>query len=326
MSFKVCVIGCGDFAARVHGPAHAAYAASDSQVELTACCDLDRARAEVFASKFGYQRVYTDMEEMLERESPQAVAVLVAPQAAARVALAVMRRGIPLFLEKPPGITLEEVDALIAGAAQGRVVNQVAFNRRYMPLMLKAREIIDAGIAPIQQVTYNMIRYQRDDPDFSVTAIHAIDAAMFLAGSPYRKVRLRFEGIDGLSASRSNVTIMAECESGVFVNIHIQPMAGYLSESFSVHGVSASLLGEVLGPGLSCDSGRLEHWVDDKCVGRFSDEGLTLSKRTGIDDEFAAFCRTVRAGGVPTPALSQCRWQVRVMEALRNREEGDIVI
>lgn len=320
MRFKVCLIGCGDFAAQVHGAAHVNYANNDPSVELAACCDLDGARAKEFSKRFCYRRFYTDMEAMMDQESPDVVIVLVMPQVAAKVASSVLRRGTPFFLEKPPGMNLKEIDDLIAIAAEYMVPNQVAFNRRYMPLMRRAREIIEAGLNPIQQVNYNMIRYGRDDPDFSVTAIHAIDAAMFLAGSPYRKVSLRFEALKGVEASRSNFSLLGECESGTSINIHVQPMAGYLSEYFSVHGVGVSLFGEILGPGLAANSGKLEHWVRDKRVEKYSDVGLTISSRTGIDGEFAAFCDAVRSGAIPTPSLEHCWRQVRLMEAVRNRE------
>ncbi len=320
MCFKICLIGCGDFASQVHGAAHLNYANSDPSVELSACCDLNGELAKAFGARFGYRRYYTDMEAMMDRELPDAVIVLVMPQATARVASAVLRRGIPIFLEKPPGMNLKEIDDLITIAAEYMVPNQVAFNRRYMPLMLRARDIIEEGIYPIQQVNYSMIRYARDDPDFSVTSIHAIDAAMFLAGSTYRKMNLHFEVLEGVEASRSNVSLYGECESGTSININIQPMAGYLSESFSVHGVGVSLLGEVLGPGIKANAGRLEHWVGDEIVGVYSDKGHTKSSRTGIDGEFAAFCDAVRSGAMPTPSLEDCRHQIRLMEAVRNRE------
>lgn len=324
MRFNICLIGCGDFATQVHGSAHINYATRNSCAELAACCDIDGNRAKEFAQQFGFRRYYTDWKLMMERESPDVVSVLVAPPVMSKLAASVLCQGIPVFMEKPPGMNLEEIDNLIAIAAEHMTPTQVAFNRRYMPLIRRAREIIDAGISPIQQVNYNMIRHERDDADFSITAIHAIDAAMFLAGSPYRSARLRFEELEGVEQSRSNVSLWGECDSGTYLNIHIQPMAGYLSESFSVHGVGVSLFGEVLGPGLAARAGRLEHWLGDKRVGSYTGDGLTQSSRTGIDDEFAAFCDAIQAGKVPRPSLEDCRHQVRLMEAIRNREDGVI--
>lgn len=321
MSFKLCVIGCGGFADHVHGAAQMSYATGNLEVELAACCDLDAARAEAYARKFGFNRFYTDVEAMLDKEAPDAVFVLVMPGAAASVGRQVLSRGIPMFLEKPPSLTKRDLDGLIELATRHRVPTQVGFNRRYMPLMRRARRILDHGFSPIQQVNYEIIRFGRDDPDFSITAVHAIDAAQFLAGSPYRWGRFRFEEIEGIAASRSNVTLQAECESGTAINIHIQPMAGLVLEAFAVHGVGMSLTGNIFGPGAKAKCGQLARWQGDDCREVFTDEGLTLSGRTGIEAEVAAFCEAIRLGNPPGPSLAMCCRQVRLMEAIRNREE-----
>ena len=77
MSFKICTIGCGWLASKYHGPSYAGYAAKNPDTELTACCDLDESKAVEFRDRFGFQRHYVDMEEMLSTEKPSAVCVVV---------------------------------------------------------------------------------------------------------------------------------------------------------------------------------------------------------------------------------------------------------
>ena len=76
MPFKICTIGCGDLSMRYHGPAFRVYAESHPQVELTACCDIDTARVQAFREKFGFQKAYTDLHEMLDKEKPDAVCLM----------------------------------------------------------------------------------------------------------------------------------------------------------------------------------------------------------------------------------------------------------
>ena len=75
-----------------------------------------------------------------------------------------------------------------AGGCGGREVpHQVAFNRRYVPLLAELRErirLLPAG-ATLQHVRYEMVRVNRRDPDFSTTAVHAIDAVRFIAGADF---------------------------------------------------------------------------------------------------------------------------------------------
>ena len=74
---RLCLIGCGEHARAVHGPAQARCARERPGLVLAACCDLDRARAESHAADVGFARAYTDPRAMLEAETPDAVAVVV---------------------------------------------------------------------------------------------------------------------------------------------------------------------------------------------------------------------------------------------------------
>jgi predicted dehydrogenase len=170
------MIGCGSFAQLCHGPAQRKYAGSHPDVRLAACCDADGNRAREYAGAFGFARHFTDISAMLAIEKPDAVILAVPPTMTCGVASLVLERGFPLLLEKPPGMSPAELGRLIAAAERGGGRAQVAFNRRYMPVMRRAHEILDAGIPPesVGRVDYEMIRFDRWEPDFSITAIHAV--------------------------------------------------------------------------------------------------------------------------------------------------------
>src|SRR6267142_2030481 len=168
---RLCMIGCGEHAESSHGPAQSRYAAKHVGTDLAACCDLDAARAERHRQRFGFARAYTDVSAMLDAEKPDAAVLAVPVHLSASVAAPLLERGVPLLLEKPPGRTAAEVDGLIAAAERsGRPVpHQVAFNRRFVPIVAEARRRL-ASIGPppeIQHVHYEMTRVDRRDPDFS---------------------------------------------------------------------------------------------------------------------------------------------------------------
>ena len=77
--FKICMVGCGEHASRVHGPSLRRYAGEEAGVELAACCDIDCAAAERFAAAFGFARCDTDYREMLRREKPDAAGCCAGP-------------------------------------------------------------------------------------------------------------------------------------------------------------------------------------------------------------------------------------------------------
>src|SRR4030095_9292864 len=107
---KLCLVGCGDHAASSHGPAQAKYAAAHPELVLAGCCDAGEARADAPRARFGFARAWSDVETMLDAEEPDAVVVVVPETATVAVAEAVLRRGLPLLVEKPPGRTAAEVD------------------------------------------------------------------------------------------------------------------------------------------------------------------------------------------------------------------------
>ena len=94
---------------------------------------------------------------------------------------------------------MAEVDRLIAAAERGgrTVPHQVAFNRRFAPLVRELRRRIEEA-GPLQHLHYEMTRVERRDPDFSTTAIHGLDAVRYLAGCDYAEARFRYRELPEL--------------------------------------------------------------------------------------------------------------------------------
>jgi myo-inositol 2-dehydrogenase / D-chiro-inositol 1-dehydrogenase len=284
MNLRICMIGCGEFARLCHGPSQRTCVALHPEVELAACCDTDPIRAQAYARSFGFSRHYTDILAMLDAERPDAVVLAVPPATTCRVASLVLEHGFPLLLEKPPGMTPAELDRLIAATEGGGAKAQVAFNRRYMPVMLKAREILDADFPPesVSRIDYEMVRFNRWEPDFSTTAIHALDAALFLARSPYVAAELHFQPQSQGEREAVNVAIEADCASGSQVLINIQPVTGRNAESVRIHTVGQFLAIKIPASPLSDEAGSLKHWRGNELVASYSDGAADPGERFGI--------------------------------------------
>jgi len=326
MSIRVCMIGCGSFARLCHGPAQRKLSDAGSGVELAACCDVDPGSSASYAGAFGFGRSYSEVGAMLSREKPDAVVMAVPPAMTASVAGGVLRLGYPLLLEKPPGLTPGELESLVAAAAKGGARAQVAFNRRHMPVVRRAMEMLDgvAGPAEVARIDYEMIRFNRWDPDFSTTAIHAIDTALFLARSPFRSAQIRFQEQRSGERTAVNVVVDAECASGTAVQVKLLPVSATNSESARIHAVGQSLDLRIPMSPQSHGHGRVEHWRADALVGSFSDASFGPVDRLGILAETEAFLDGVRTGAPLGPRLEDCRQQVALMEAVRVRRTGPI--
>jgi len=320
------MIGCGSFARLCHGPAQQQQRASHPDIELAACCDADPVRSLRYAEEFGFGRSYSDAQAMLSAERPDAVVMAVPPAVACAAACPVLERGFPLLLEKPPGLTAAELDRLVAAAGRGGGRAQVAFNRRHMPVMQRALEILAGAFrrGSVERIDYDMIRHERWDPDFSTTAIHAIDAALVLARAPFRSAEIRYQALRRGDLEAADVDIEARCSPGPRVLVRIRPVSGGNSESATVRAAGRSLVLRIPVSPQSPGDGCAEHWSDGKLVASFSDREFGAVGRLGVLGETGAFLGAVRSGGAFSPGLEDCRQQVALMEAIRARREGPI--
>ncbi len=137
---RIVLIGCGDIARAAHLPALASLR-DQGVLDLAGVCDLDSARAQEAASKFGVSSWGTDWQRLATETKADAVAVVTLPGPNAEISIAALEMGLHVLCEKPPG--RDEAQARrMADAARRRPdrVTMVAFNRRHAPLYRTALE------------------------------------------------------------------------------------------------------------------------------------------------------------------------------------------
>jgi predicted dehydrogenase len=136
---RIGFVGCGAHATRSIYPSFR-YA----PVDLIAVCDLLEERAEATARAFGGKRWYTDYRVMLDDEELDALFVVVGPDAHPPIAIDAMKRGLHVFVEKPPCRTIAQAEEMVeVSRSTGRFL-MVAFKKRFCPTYLRAREILSS--------------------------------------------------------------------------------------------------------------------------------------------------------------------------------------
>ncbi len=136
---RVGIIGCG-----VIANSHLPYV-KKAGGDPVAVCDLSIAASSELADRHGIQRVYRDVEQMLDIERPDAVHVLTPPHTHARVAALSLERGIPTLVEKPLALTSADVELMSAAARRGSTFFTAGHNRLFDPPMLIARQLWESG-------------------------------------------------------------------------------------------------------------------------------------------------------------------------------------
>jgi predicted dehydrogenase len=122
MSVRVGVIGAGWIATQ-----HVAALDKLDGADVVAICDLDEARAR---SLSGSAAIYNDWRELIARETPDAVFVCTPPLAHREVAVAALKQGIHVYLEKPIARGLDDARAIVDAAAGSKAVCAVGYQWR----------------------------------------------------------------------------------------------------------------------------------------------------------------------------------------------------
>jgi predicted dehydrogenase len=114
---RVAIVGTGGIA-RVHAAALRPGPAPGAAV-LAAAADVDPDRLAGFAREQGVPATYRDLDDLLRDARPDLVHICTPPHAHHRQALACLRAGVSVLVEKPPVISLREFDELTAAEAAG---------------------------------------------------------------------------------------------------------------------------------------------------------------------------------------------------------------
>jgi predicted dehydrogenase len=114
--------------------------------KLVVACDTNLARAEELAKLAQSGRVAADFQEAVADPQVDAVIVATINSELAPIAAAAIRAGKHVLVEKPAGISVKQIDELIALAKKHGVCVRVGFNHRYHPAFRKAREIFGSGV------------------------------------------------------------------------------------------------------------------------------------------------------------------------------------
>jgi len=141
MSLRLGIIGAGKMA-RFHAAAFQAIPGA----EVSAIHSRTLESAEKFAAEFQVEYIHATLGELIAAQTCDALLICVSPTAMCEISLRAMESGLPLLLEKPPGLDLNEAQQLAAAAQKTGSRAWVALNRRFFASTLRVQEAIAAAI------------------------------------------------------------------------------------------------------------------------------------------------------------------------------------
>jgi myo-inositol 2-dehydrogenase/D-chiro-inositol 1-dehydrogenase len=114
--------------------------------EMVAFCDVDAEKAKATAASYG-GTAYTSYVEMFDQEKLDAVYLCVPPFAHGAPEAEAIRRGLPLFIEKPVATNLSQAETTLAAIQAAGLISAVGYHWRYMDTTARAKACM--GTQPV---------------------------------------------------------------------------------------------------------------------------------------------------------------------------------
>lgn len=186
---RICIIGAGVMASRVHYPSLASF----EDVEIAGVGELLPDRLHSVCDRFAIPRqarhelrTATDYQGMIERLAPDGVYVIGQPNIMYDIWVWCLQHGLALYIEKPMGITLHQARMLAHLAEARKLITQVSHQRRSSPLLARMREeCLKRG-----PITHAVCEFYKCEPVPYLNArdrmmddgVHAIDTVRWMCG------------------------------------------------------------------------------------------------------------------------------------------------
>lgn len=135
-------IGCGAVTEKKSGPAFRKAEGSD----VVAVMRRDAVKAEDYARRHKIARWYDNAHDLINDPEVNAVYIATPPGSHAEYAIATMRAGKPVYIEKPMAASYEECIQINRVSEETGVPCFVAYYRRTLPYFNRVKQIIDDGL------------------------------------------------------------------------------------------------------------------------------------------------------------------------------------
>jgi predicted dehydrogenase len=139
-SLAVAVVGAGRM-----GTHRARIAASHPAVEFLAVADIDEIRAAELGTQTGADVVSGDPDEVIADPRVDTVGVSTPEPTHAAPAIAAIRAGKSVLIEKPLATTREDADAIIAAAHENDAFVRVGYSQRFRRDIFLGKRYIEEG-------------------------------------------------------------------------------------------------------------------------------------------------------------------------------------
>jgi len=234
MEHCIAVIGLGGIAQKGHLPVLTAMPG----VELL-FFSRTREKAKSLAEQYRISKWTTSLDQLLSWKADCAF-ILTPTPTHAELATTCLKANMDIFMEKPATESSAETRELAELADTKKRLAMVAFNRRFAPLSIKAKEIWGQ-----RAITLANFQKSRAKPNFkglpthiSEELVHVIDSIRFLCGEARA---LKTEARLGKDELVLEVVSLLQLEKGGLATMTASLQSGHWYENYELNGDGATL-------------------------------------------------------------------------------------
>ena len=249
-------------------------AAATGMAELAACADPNPAATDIAVKFCGYQRAYKDAAEMLAKEKLDAVIVATIHDQLQPMAMAAVKAGKHVFVEKPMALNAKDGRTLVAAARKANVRLMVGYTLRFMPERILMKKLIREGVIGDVvhvmggQMIGNMGGWLGDPahgggPMFYIGS-HALDNVLWAAGKKVTQVTAMEKRPEG--GVEKSVFVTMRFEDGAVGQVSASQQIGCRYGWLDVLGSAGRLRVEWESNNLLVQSAKVEAYRELTCI------------------------------------------------------------
>ena len=320
MKLGLCVTGCGGFASTF----------ADAMRPLSGELDLyfasrDAAKAQAYSDEFGGAGAFGSYTEAAADPRVEALYICTPHHLHLEHARLAATAGKHILIEKPIARSVPEGQQIVSAAEEAGVTLMVAENYRFLPAVVKARELIDEGTLGDVRLIQLQEQYPFDPVEWRNNAelngggvmidggIHKASVLAYLSGRPAQVYATAVpSGQPGLAAEDGIVVITKSAAGAVGVINHTWSVSKHSERPWvSVAGTTASIYFELGLPWLKLMAGSAESTL------QLQDE------HRGLAPMVQEFSRSIRENRLPSMSGAEAVEDLKiVVKAYESMELG----
>lgn len=244
----VAVVGAGYW-----GPNLIRNFRSSEDWDLTAVCDLDTDRAEAVLGARSGVHVTASLEEVLGRDDVDAVAIATPARTHHPIAVAALRAGKHVLVEKPLADSVGAGEAMVGLATEQGLVLMADHTYCYTPAVQKIRDLVAEGalgeIMFVDSVRINLGLIQPDVDVFWDLAPHDLSILDFVLPGGLRPTGVSAQGADPVGSGKSCVGYLTlPLPHGAMAHVHVNWLSPTKIRRMVIGGTRRTLVWDDLNP------------------------------------------------------------------------------